>query len=129
MEHLVQAQLMAAATNNGSLASAPSSSSTVVASGPPVQPLHLLYSILHSFCQSLQLEVLHSQTHKLCYERLGDSVRVEEYRPGLCLTVSYWRQLAAKDPFSEMGYRLSVQVRKRARRTYEAIVKCDIISF
>ena len=78
-------------------------------------PLHDLYSSMHSLCQSLQLEVLHSQTQKLCYERLRDSARVEEYRPGRCLTVSYWRDLQAvagrqADPGAELGYRFSVQV-------------------
>lgn len=75
------------------------------------QPLHDLYNSLHTLCQSLQLEVLHSQTQKLCFERLGDYIRIEEYKPGRCLTISYWRELMTKDPMSEMGYRFSVQVR------------------
>lgn len=75
------------------------------------RPLHDLYDCLHSLCQSLQLEVLHSQTRKLCFERLGDYIRVEEYKPGRCLTLSYWRELINKgDPGSELGYRFSVQV-------------------
>ena len=74
------------------------------------QPLHELYNVLHFLCQSLQLEVLHSQTLKLCYERLGDYVRIEEYKPGGCITLSYWRELMTKDPNSELGYRYSVQV-------------------
>ena len=52
--------------------------------------LDSLYMTLHSFCQSLQLEVLHNQTLKLCMKRLGKDVRIEEYRPGKCLTISYW---------------------------------------
>jgi mediator of RNA polymerase II transcription subunit 14 len=75
------------------------------------QPLHDLYSTLHGLCQALQLEVLNSQTMKLCYERLGDYIRIEEYKPGRCLTLSYWRELTTKDPSSELGYRFSVQVR------------------
>ena len=71
------------------------------------KPLHDLYQTLHSLCQSLQLEVLHAQTQKLIFERLSDYVRVEEYVPGRCLTVSYWRELLVS---SELGYRLSVQV-------------------
>ena len=67
--------------------------------------------MLHFLCQSLQLEVLQSQTMKLCYERLGDYVRIEEYKPGRCITLSYWRELMTKDPGSELGYRYSVQVR------------------
>ena len=60
------------------------------------QPLHDLYNLLHTLCQSLQLEVLYSQTRKLCYERLGNYVRIEEYTSGKCLTVSYWRELMTK---------------------------------
>ena len=59
----------------------------------PTRPLHQMYKVLHSLCQSLQLEVLYTQTMKLISERLGDHVRVEEYMPGICLTVSYWRDL------------------------------------
>ena len=54
------------------------------------ETLDSLYASLHSFCQSLQLEVLHNQTIKLCMQRLGKDVRIEEYRPGKCLTISYW---------------------------------------
>ena len=57
------------------------------------KPLHQLYKVLHSLCQSLQLEVLYTQTVKLIGERLGDHIRVEEYMRGVCLTVSYWRDL------------------------------------
>lgn len=55
------------------------------------KPLHELYNCLHSFCLSLQLEVIHSQLARLCRERLGDFVRVDEYRPGQNLVVQYWR--------------------------------------
>ena len=57
------------------------------------RPLHGLYRALHCLCQSLQLEVLSSQAHKLISERLGDYIRIEEYKPGACLTISYWREL------------------------------------
>ncbi len=35
---------------------------------------------------------------------------MEEYKPGKCLTVSYWREMTARDPKAEVGYRFSVQV-------------------
>ncbi len=80
-------------------------------------PLQDMYDVLHSLCQSLQLEVLHAQTQRLCHERLDDHIRVEEYLPGRCLTLSYWRDLSTGpagpnrgDPGAELGYRFSVQV-------------------
>ncbi|KAK5650997.1 hypothetical protein RI129_002026 [Pyrocoelia pectoralis] len=80
-------------------------------------PLTEVYNCLHFFCQSLQLEVLYSQTLRLMRDRLDDHIHVDEYIPGKCLTVSYWRELtskskemANKDPRSELGYRLTVQV-------------------
>jgi len=75
-----------------------------------VKPLHDLYKVLHSMAQLLQLEVLYNQTLRLCSERLGDYIRVEEYVPGRALTISYWRELSSRDPAVEQGYRLSVQV-------------------
>ena len=60
--------------------------------------------------QLLQLEVLYNQTARLCTERLGDYIRVEEYVLGRALTISYWRELSNRDPNSDQGYRLSVQV-------------------
>uniref|UniRef100_A0A1A9V3Z5 Mediator of RNA polymerase II transcription subunit 14 n=1 Tax=Glossina austeni TaxID=7395 RepID=A0A1A9V3Z5_GLOAU len=68
-----------------------------------------VYNCLHYFCQSLQLEVLYTQTLRLSYERLDDNINVEEYIPGYKITVSYWRELTSKDPKSELGYRLTVQ--------------------
>ncbi|CAB3376625.1 Hypothetical predicted protein [Cloeon dipterum] len=58
------------------------------------QPLHEVYDLLHHFCLSLRLEVLYCQTVRLCRERLEEHVRIEEYRPGRTLSVSYWRHLA-----------------------------------
>ena len=50
-------------------------------------------------------------------DRLDDHIHVDEYVPGKCLTVSYWRELtskgkesANKDLRSELGYRLTIQV-------------------
>ncbi|KAJ8894673.1 hypothetical protein PR048_007338 [Dryococelus australis] len=73
-------------------------------------PLTEVYNCLHYFCQSLQLEVLYSQTLRLCRDRLDDHIHVDEYTPGKCLSISYWRELTSKDPRSELGYRLTVQV-------------------
>ena len=72
-------------------------------------PLMELYVVLHTFSQSLQLEVLHTQTARLCQERLGDLVRVEEYLTGKSLTIAYWKDLAVRELKSDLGYRLTVQ--------------------
>lgn len=70
-----------------------------------------VYNCLHYFCQSLQLEVLYTQTLRLCRDRLDDNIHVEEYMIGNKLTVSYWRELSgSKDGSkSEMRYRISIQ--------------------
>lgn len=68
-----------------------------------------VYNCLHYFCQSLQLEVLYTQTLRLIRDRLDDHIHVDEYIPGTKLTVSYWRELTNKDPKSELGYRLMIQ--------------------
>ncbi|XP_058460254.1 mediator of RNA polymerase II transcription subunit 14 [Malaya genurostris] len=68
-----------------------------------------VYNCLHYFCQSLQLEVLYTQTLRLMRDRLDDNIHVDEYIPGTKLTVSYWRELTNKDPKSELGYRLMIQ--------------------
>ncbi|XP_075216294.1 mediator complex subunit 14 isoform X3 [Lycorma delicatula] len=73
-------------------------------------PLTEVYTCLHFFCQSLQLEVLYSQTLRLCRDRLDGHIHVDEYTPGKCLSISYWRELTSKDPRSELGYRLTVLV-------------------
>ncbi|KAM6986472.1 mediator of RNA polymerase II transcription subunit 14 isoform 2-T2 [Aplochiton taeniatus] len=56
------------------------------------KPLQDMYNCLHSFCLSLQLEVLHSQTLMLYRERWGDLVQVERYMPAKCLTLAVWNQ-------------------------------------
>lgn len=73
-------------------------------------PLLELYTVLHTFSQSLQLEVLHSQTKRLCQERLGDLIRIEHYTEGRSLTISYWKDLASRELKSDLGYRLTAQV-------------------
>ncbi|CAB1329045.1 unnamed protein product, partial [Coregonus sp. 'balchen'] len=45
------------------------------------KPLQDMYSCLHSFCLSLQLEVLHSQTLMLYRERWGDLVQISHDPP------------------------------------------------
>ncbi|OCT91688.1 hypothetical protein XELAEV_18014747mg [Xenopus laevis] len=45
-----------------------------------------------SFCLSLQLEVLHSQTLMLIRERWGDLVQVDRYLAGKFLTLTVWNQ-------------------------------------
>ncbi|XP_069492639.1 mediator of RNA polymerase II transcription subunit 14 isoform X2 [Ambystoma mexicanum] len=56
------------------------------------KPLQDMYSCLHSFCLSLQLEVLHSQTQMLIRERWGDLVQVDRYLAGKCLSLCVWNQ-------------------------------------
>ena len=73
-------------------------------------PLLEVYTVLHTFSQSLQLEVLHSQTKRLCQERLGELVRVEEYATGRSLTISYWKDLASRELKTDLGYRVTAQV-------------------
>uniref|UniRef100_G1U7B5 Mediator of RNA polymerase II transcription subunit 14 n=1 Tax=Oryctolagus cuniculus TaxID=9986 RepID=G1U7B5_RABIT len=51
-----------------------------------------LPTCIRSFCLSLQLEVLHSQTLMLIRERWGDLVQVERYHAGKCLSLSVWNQ-------------------------------------
>lgn len=67
-----------------------------------------VYNCLHFFCQSLQLEVLYTQTLRLKVDRLDDNIKIDEYVPGVKLTVSYWRELTTKDPKSDLGYKLTV---------------------
>ncbi|XP_037940367.1 mediator of RNA polymerase II transcription subunit 14 isoform X2 [Teleopsis dalmanni] len=71
--------------------------------------LNEVYNCLHYFCQSLQLEVLYTQSLRLSYERLDDNISVEEYVPGVKITISYWRELTKQDNKLELGYRLTVQ--------------------
>lgn len=63
-------------------------------------PLVEAYNILHSFCLSLQLEVLHIQSLHLYYERLKDFIRIEEYMPGNRIVVSYWKDHDEKTKFN-----------------------------
>nr|DBA34076.1 TPA: hypothetical protein GDO54_001676 [Pyxicephalus adspersus] len=56
------------------------------------KPLQDMYTCLHSFCLSLQLEVLHSQALALIRERWGDLVQIERYIAGKCLILGVWNQ-------------------------------------
>lgn len=75
------------------------------------RPLHDLYRLLHTFCLSLQLEVLYSQTQRLIKDRMGDSICVEKYDIGKCLSLSYWRDPNRRDRSQDaLLFRLSVHV-------------------
>ncbi|XP_069801267.1 mediator of RNA polymerase II transcription subunit 14 isoform X2 [Dendropsophus ebraccatus] len=56
------------------------------------KPLQDMYTCLHSFCLSLQLEVLHSQAQMLIRERWGDLVQIERYIAGKSLILAVWNQ-------------------------------------
>ncbi|CAH1643386.1 unnamed protein product [Spodoptera littoralis] len=58
---------------------------------------------LRYFCRSLSLELLYTQTLRLCRDRLSRHLQVDRYTPGQKLQVSYWRELGC-----ELGYRLIV---------------------
>ena len=60
------------------------------------KPLQNLYTCLHYFCQSLQLEVLFFQSNKLINHRMGQFLKVDEYVPGKVLALSYWRDVKNK---------------------------------
>ncbi|XP_033107464.1 mediator of RNA polymerase II transcription subunit 14-like [Anneissia japonica] len=55
------------------------------------KPLADMYSLLHSFCQSLQLEVLNSQAHRLMRERWGEHIAITGYMAAQSLNLAYWR--------------------------------------
>ncbi|XP_059480317.1 mediator of RNA polymerase II transcription subunit 14 isoform X2 [Neocloeon triangulifer] len=57
------------------------------------QPLYEVYDVLHFFCLALRLEVLYCQTMRLCRDRLDDHIRIDDYKPGKSLSISYWRHL------------------------------------
>lgn len=73
------------------------------------EPLTQVYMILHYFCQSLQLEVLFSQTRALYKNRLEGHIHITEYTAGKCLVISYWRELS-RSVSEQFGYSLTVYV-------------------
>ncbi|XP_045542671.1 mediator of RNA polymerase II transcription subunit 14 [Papilio machaon] len=58
---------------------------------------------LRYFCRSLSLELLYTQTLRLCRDRLAKHLQVDKYIPGQKLQVSYWRELGC-----ELGYRVII---------------------
>ncbi|XP_072935893.1 mediator of RNA polymerase II transcription subunit 14 [Epargyreus clarus] len=58
---------------------------------------------LRYFCRSLSLELLYTQTLRLCRDRLARHLQVDRYIPGQKLQVSYWRELGC-----ELGYRVII---------------------
>lgn len=92
-------------------------------------PLVELYEILHIFCLSVQLDILHCQASKLIHERLNDNITITEYQRGHRLTVSYWKNLsgpsirrptaaASQSATSGLSYKLIVDVHQTAGRKY-----------
>lgn len=55
-------------------------------------PLLELYTVLHTFCVGLQLDVLYCQTMQLIRSTLTNECQVEEYVPGKRLHIAYWRR-------------------------------------
>lgn len=74
------------------------------------RPLLDVYNVLHSFCLSLQLEVLNAQTVRLIRDRLSDFLWIDEYVPGHRLTVSYWKELGVRSPSSGMKMTLEIDL-------------------
>lgn len=60
------------------------------------RPLDDLFNLLHSFCLSLQLEVLFAQADRFLKIRWGKFISILEYVPGKKLTVSYWKHVPYK---------------------------------
>ncbi|XP_063373551.1 mediator of RNA polymerase II transcription subunit 14 isoform X1 [Cydia amplana] len=58
---------------------------------------------LRYFCRSLSLELLYTQTLRLCRDRLSKHLQVDRYTPGQKLQISYWKELRC-----ELGYRVIV---------------------
>ncbi|KAJ7377755.1 Mediator of RNA polymerase II transcription subunit 14 [Desmophyllum pertusum] len=71
-------------------------------------PLVDLYKCLHSFCLSLQLQVLHFQAKQLITERWGDNVRIEEYAVGKRLVISYWRTRSTVQQGQQTAHRITI---------------------
>ena len=55
------------------------------------KPICDLYSCLHSFCISLQLEVLQSQVQKLHSQRWRQYLTIDKYEEGSKLVLAYWK--------------------------------------
>ena len=55
-----------------------------------------MYDLLHTFCQSLKLEVLYTQLSKHMIGARLDYFRIESYVPGRELKVSYWNGVSGR---------------------------------
>ncbi|XP_071949525.1 mediator of RNA polymerase II transcription subunit 14-like [Antedon mediterranea] len=77
------------------------------------KPLADMYILLHSFCQSLQLEVLNSQAHRLIRERWGEHITTTSYIAAQNLTLAYWRaQNCSLDKSKNQLYSVTICVDK-----------------
>lgn len=74
------------------------------------KPLVDMYNVLHTFCQSLQLEVLYSQVQRLISERWGEHVMIDKYTAGECLMISYWRSQSLHTSKKPEFFKLSVSI-------------------
>ncbi|XP_071483080.1 mediator of RNA polymerase II transcription subunit 14-like [Diadema antillarum] len=74
------------------------------------KPLVDMYNVLHTFCQSLQLEVLYSQVQRLITERWGEHVMIDKYTAGERLVISYWRSQSLHTSKQPEFYKLSVTI-------------------
>nr|XP_054771288.1 mediator of RNA polymerase II transcription subunit 14-like [Lytechinus pictus] len=74
------------------------------------KPLVDMYNVLHTFCQSLQLEVLYSQVQRLISERWGEHVVIDKYTAGECLIMSYWRSQSLHTSKKAELYKLTVSI-------------------
>lgn len=74
------------------------------------RPLIDAYNVLHSFCLSLQLEVLNLQVFRLIRDRLKDYLRVEEYIAGKKLSVFYWREYCLANKLAIPAMKLTLEI-------------------
>ncbi len=82
--------------------------------------IYELYSVLHTFCLSIQLDVLYCQSISLRHDRLDGHMAIDSYKAGKELTLSYWKQMnrssqtpkarfQQKSATSPVHYRLSIE--------------------
>lgn len=70
---------------------------------------------LRFFCRSLSLELLYTQTLRLCRDRLARHLQVDRYTPGQKLQISYWRYVALM-LYLRVIYK--IELRTRTLRNY-----------
>lgn len=73
------------------------------------RPLVDAYNVLHSFCLSLQMEVLKAQCFRLC-GRLKDFLTIEDYQVGKRLVVSYWKETNSSGRVIGQGMKLCIEI-------------------